>query len=166
MTKLTDLSEQELADLLDLPLDNARKWLKVAKSISDEEDAPGLKDVFDLFGDFESATSLRRSSVEELMGLSAEEVERLKRTGEFYRRYPHFKRKAPKDADTRLRYLRELLSDEVEFEARYPAAYELLFDVSKAISGLPLPSFGVRVLRSAPQGVVLPAGWSQDWKLS
>jgi hypothetical protein len=175
MTKLTDLSEQELANLLDLPLDKARKWLEVAKSISDEEDVPRLKEVFDLFGDFESATSLRRSSVEELMGLSAEEVEQLKRTGEFYRRYPYFKRHVPDDPRIRLGYLRELLADEVEFEARYPVAYELLFEQHSAISGLPLASFDarvlaspseVRILRNDPQASVLAAGWSQRWKRS
>ncbi len=31
--KLTDLLEQELADLLDLPLDKARKWLEIAQSM-------------------------------------------------------------------------------------------------------------------------------------
>jgi hypothetical protein len=166
MTKLTDLSEQALADLLDLPLDKARKWLEVAKSISDEEDSPYLKDVFNLFGDFESATSLLRSSVKKLMGLSVEEVEQLQTTGEFYKLYPYFKRKVPKDAETRLRYLRELLNDEVEFEARYPAAYEVLFEKSEAINGLLLPSFGVRVLRCAPSQTILSAGWHQEWKRS
>jgi len=161
MTKLQDLPEQELADLLGLPLVKARTWLKVAQSVA--EDPPWLED---WFGDFESATSLRRSSVKDLMELPVEEVKRLKKTGEFYRRYPYFKRKAPTDAKTRLKYLRDLLRDEVEFEARYPAAYELLFERSRAISGLPLPSFDVRVLRNDPQGSVLPAGWFQDWKRS
>jgi hypothetical protein len=57
-----------------------------------------------------------------------------------------------------LGYLRELLGDEVEFEARYPAAYELLFGGSRALSGLPLPSFGARVLRNDPQWHALSAG--------
>jgi hypothetical protein len=142
MTRLQDLPAQELADLLGTPLDKARKWLEVAQSVS--EDPPWLED---WFGDFESATSLRRSSVRELMELPVEEVKRLKKTGEFYRRYPYFKRNAPTDAKTRLKYLRDLLRDEVEFEARYPAAYELLFERSRSISGLPLPSFDVWVLR-------------------
>jgi hypothetical protein len=138
MTKLTDLSEQELATLLDLPLDKARKWLEVAKSISNAakiykselyKDKPWLSKWLEL--ETESATSLQRSSVKELMGLSVEEVEQLKRTGELYRRFPYFKRKAPTDADTRLRYLRDLLRYETEFQARYPVAYELLFGRSE-----------------------------------
>jgi hypothetical protein len=173
MTKLTDLSEQELADLLDLPLDKARRWLEVAKSISNAAEIyksqiykgqPSLSKWLEL--ESESATSLQRSSVKELMGLSVEEVKQLKRTGEFYRRFPYFKRKAPTDADTRLRYLRDLLRHESEFQARYPAAYELLFGRSEQISGLPLPSFGVRILHHDPQDQVLPAGWFQEWKRS
>jgi hypothetical protein len=174
MTKLTDLSEQELADLLDLPLDKARRWLEVAKSISEAEviyksqiykdRPPWLSEWLEL--DFESATSLQRSSVRELLGLSVEEVKQLKRTGELYRLYPYFKRKAPTDADACLRYLRDLLGHEAEFEARYPAAYELLFGRSEQIIGLPLPSFGVRITHYEPRGTVLPAGWFQEWKKS
>jgi hypothetical protein len=173
MTKLTDLSEQELADLLDLPLDKARKWLEVAKSISHAAKIykselykvqPSLSKWLEL--ETESATSLQRSSVKELMGLSVEEVKQLKRTGEFYRRFPYFKRKAPTDADSRLRYLRDLLRYETEFQARYPVAYELLFGRSEKIGGLPLPSFGIRILHHDPQDHVLPAGWFQEWKRS
>ena len=135
MSKLKDLTAQELADLLGLPLDKARRWLEVARSISEAElvgrDEPQLAGLLEL--EFESATSLRRSSVRELMGLYVEEVERSERTGEFHRRYPYFKRRVPEDAKTRLRYLRDLLRDEVEFEARYPAAYELLFGRSRAV---------------------------------
>jgi len=174
MTKLTDLSEQELADLLDLRLDKARRWLEVAKSIIEAEaiykspfykdKPPWLSEWLEL--DFESATSLQRSSVKELMGLSVEEVKQLKRTGQFHRLYPYFKRQVPTDADTRLRYLRDLLGHEIEFQTRYPAAYELLFGRSEQIGGLPLPSFGVRIMHHEPRETVLPAGWFQDWKSS
>jgi hypothetical protein len=62
MTKLTDLSEQELADLLDLPLDKGRRWLEVAKSISKREviyrDKPWLSKWLEL--ESESAISLQR----------------------------------------------------------------------------------------------------------
>jgi hypothetical protein len=173
MTKLTDLSEQELATLLDLPLDKARKWLEVAKSISNAAKIykselykvqPSLSKWLEL--ETESAASLQRSSVKELMGLSVEEVEQLKRTGELYRRFPYFKRKAPTDADTRLRYLRDLLRYETEFQARYPVAYELLFGRSEQIGGLPLPSFGIRILHHEPQDNVFPAIWFQKSKRS
>ncbi len=125
MTKLTDLNEHELADLLSLSPDKARRWLEVARTIADAGERPELEGVL---GEFESVPSLRRSYVEELMGVSAEEVKRLRRTGEFYRRFPYFKPKTPEGAAVRLRYLRELLADEFEFEARYPAAWALLFD--------------------------------------
>jgi hypothetical protein len=150
MTKLMELSEQELADLLNLPLDKARKWLEVAKSISDEEEPAWLEG---LFGEFESAPSIQHSSVNELMELSIEEVEQLKRTGEFYRRYPYFKREMPEDAETRLRYLRQLLANEVEFAARYPAAYGLLHGAFSVGSGHLLPSFDVRVLTATPVSI-------------
>lgn len=161
MTKLTDLSEQALAELLGLSIDKARRWLEVAESLSEEEPL-----LVEWFGDLESATSLQRSSVRDLMELSVEEVERLKRTGEFYRRFPYFSRKRPTDPETRLRYLRELLGGEVEFESRYPAAFEVLFGRSEAVRGLPLPSFDVRILKNDPQRCVLPVGWLQDGKLS
>ena len=173
MTKLTDLSEQELADLLDLPLDKARKWLEVAKSISHAAKIykselykvqPSLSKWLEL--ETESATSLQRSSVKELMGLLVDEVKELKRTGDFYRRFPYFKRKVPTDADTRLRYLRDLLGHETEFQARYPVAYELLFGRSEQIGGLPLPSFGVRILHHEPQDNVVPALWFEKSKRS
>jgi hypothetical protein len=70
MTKLTDLSEQELAALLDLPLDKARRWLEVAKSVSEREviykHQPWFSKWLEL--ESESATSLQRSSVKDLMG--------------------------------------------------------------------------------------------------
>lgn len=163
MTKLTDLSEQALAELLGLPLDKARKWLVVASSISDKAGQSWFNDPL---WDFESAPSLRHSAVKELMALSVEEVQQMKRTGELYRRFPYFKRRAPKDAETRLRYLRELLGNEPEFGARYPAAYELLFEASSSGRGLFLPSFGVRILENTPAESILAAGWFQEWKMS
>jgi hypothetical protein len=38
-----------------------------------------------------------------------------------------------------VRYLRGLLGAKVEFEARYPAAFEVLFPRVEAIRGLTLP---------------------------
>jgi hypothetical protein len=154
-------------------LDKARRWLEVAKSISRVEviyksqiykDRPPVSEWLEL--ESESAISLQRSSVKDLMGLSVEEVKQLKRTGEFFRRFPYFKRKVPTDADTRLRYLQDLLGHETEFQARYPAAYELLFGRSEQINVLPLSSFGVRILHHDPQDHVLPAFWFQEWKRS
>jgi len=162
MTKLKELSAQALADLLNMPLNKARRWLEVAASVSQGEEPLFVR----WFGDPESATSLRRSSVRELMDLSVEQVERLKGTGEFYRRFPYFKRNMPTDPEARLRCLRDLLGAEVEFEARYPAAFELLFPRAEAIRGLPLPSFDVRILKNAPATSVVPAGWNLDWRIA
>ena len=161
MTKLTDLPEEALAELLGLQVDKASKWLQIARSISDGSYPPWMEE---RFGDLETSAFLRRSSVEELMRFSAEEVKDLRETGRFHRRFPYLKPEKPTDHETRIRYLRDLLADEVEFEARYPAAYEVLFGNSPAISGLPLPSFDVRILRNDPHPSIVPAGWGQNWK--
>jgi hypothetical protein len=159
-TKLKDLSPQELADLLDWPLDKARKWFEVAVSVSHVEEL-GSEPVF---GDLELRPSLQRDSVRELMHLTVNEVKELKRTGQFYRRFPYFKSKVPKDTGTRLRYLRELLRGEVEFEARYPIAYRLLFGEDTTDVGFLLPSFNVRVLKNNPQESVLWRTWYGYWE--
>jgi hypothetical protein len=162
MTKLKALSAEALAELLSLPPDKARRWREVAESLSEDEEPLLVQ----WFGDLESAPSLRRSSVRELMELSVEDVQQGQRTGEFYRRFPYFKRKRPTDPTTRLRYLRELLTGEVEFEARYPAAFEVLFQGFEASRSLPLPSFDVRIPKNNPRRSVLPAGWYQDLRMS
>jgi hypothetical protein len=54
----------------------------------------------------------------------------------------------------------------MEFQARYPAAYEVLFQPSEATRGLPLPSFDVRILKNAPRASVVPAGWNQDLRIA
>lgn len=161
MTKLTELSERELTELLNLPLDKARRWLQVASLISDEDARQCLAK---WFPDDESSILLQRRSVRELMGLSVEEIQRLKKAGKFYKRFPYFKRRMPEDPQTRLKYLSELLSDEVEFAARYPAAYEVLFGGSGMVGGLPLPSFGLRVLQNDPQTIVQLPGWTEAWR--
>jgi hypothetical protein len=52
MTKLTDLTPQQLADLLDWPLDKTRKWLEVAMIVSKEVEDSWVDDHY--FGEFES----------------------------------------------------------------------------------------------------------------
>lgn len=142
MTKLTDLSEQDLAALLDVTDYKAFMWLKIAESVSDPRSLGLPAEVKAVFRGVESSTFLQRSSVEELMKLSVEEVERLRRTGELYQRFPYLRRELPRDTETKLRYLRELLHHEREFETRYPVAYETLFDGSDAVNGLSLSSLG------------------------
>jgi hypothetical protein len=55
----------------------------------------------------------------------------------------------PEDSRVRFRQLQKLLEREVEFSTRYPEAYEILFPRMSG-SGLPLPSFGIRLLRHRP----------------
>jgi hypothetical protein len=58
------------------------------------------------------------------------------------------------DSSAKWGRLRELLRHDPEFEARYPEAYELLFE-REAACGIYLPSFGVRVLDNAHQSVAI-----------
>jgi hypothetical protein len=61
--------------------------------------------------------------------------------------------KVPKDSQLRIRQLRRLLKNEPEFRTRYPQAYDI-FSPNRAQSteqtGLPLPSFGIRIPRHLP----------------
>ena len=73
---------------------------------------------------------------------------------------------SPEDAIRKLERLRNMLFREPEFEARYPEAYKELFtppfggmgSEHREGTGLPLPSFRVRILRSAPKSVVRGEG--------
>jgi hypothetical protein len=59
----------------------------------------------------------------------------------------------PRDVGLRFRQLQELLRRHFEFEARFPAAYEVLFHKlarRRDRAGLFLPSFGIHVLNSYP----------------
>ena len=61
--------------------------------------------------------------------------------------------KVPKDSHLRIRQLRSLLWNEPEFRTRYPQAYDILSPhraQRTEHSGLPLPSFGIRILRHLP----------------
>ncbi len=72
----------------------------------------------------------------------------------------------PEEAVGKLERLRNMLAWEPEFEARYPEAYKELFTPPfmgiggehREGTGLPLPSFGVRILRSEPKSVVRSRG--------
>jgi len=69
----------------------------------------------------------------------------------------------PRDVGLRFRQLQELLSEQFEFESRYPAAYEILFPQSARYrdrAGLYLPSFDVHVLNNYPQYHVQ---FQDDW---
>lgn len=69
--------------------------------------------------------------------------------------------KLPEKPGLVLRQLRSLLSKEFDFYARHPVAARLLYapphpQGRRETTGLPLPSFGVRVLRYSPSPTVFP----------
>jgi len=69
--------------------------------------------------------------------------------------------KLPESPGLRLRQLRSLMFKEWEFYARYPEAARLLYvpphpEGKRELTGLPLPSFGIRILRNDPSPVVFP----------
>jgi len=73
----------------------------------------------------------------------------------------------PRDVGLRFRQLQELLRRKLEFEARFPAAYEILFPKEGRRwdrAGLYLPSFGIHVLNSYPLYMVQPQDteWAGD----
>jgi hypothetical protein len=92
-------------------------------------------------------------------GLPEEEVQELREHGKYHRGSipsPGL----PPDPGLKLRQLRALLADEIEFRTRYPEAYRLLFasshpDERKDIGGLYLPTFGCRIAFSAPHSGAL-----------
>ena len=66
-----------------------------------------------------------------------------------------------------VRHLRGLLGAKVEFEARYPAAFEVLFPLALLILLVGLSIlFVARILKNAPALSVVPAGWNQDWRVA
>jgi len=166
MTKLRDLTAQESADLLGVPLEGASRWLEEARFLKEGGAQGPLGEWEAWLRDAEPVPYLRHAAVKDLMALSVEDVRRLKGAGRFLRRCPYFGREQPVTPEDRLRRLRDLLAEEAEFEARYPAAFAVLSPRFDAGRGLPLPSFGARVARSVPQRSVVPAGWSQDRTLS
>ena len=90
--------------------------------------------------------------------------------------------KVPFDVAGRFRALQELLRNQMEFETRYPAAFEVLFPGAarrRERGGLYLPSFDIRVLNnwiyphvqdsSRPRGAdaytSVSRWWIKDWRL-
>lgn len=158
--KLTDLQERELAELLGLTVGEAREWLKIAESISRGNEVNAFDAVT-----ISPRISSRLQSIRHLVRLSVEEVRWLIHSGELYRLYPYYNAKPPEYIGLRWRQLQDLLSDENEFSARYPAAGEAVFG-RLPTSGLPLPSLGIRVMRNAPQAHLIRAGWFSEWRAS
>jgi hypothetical protein len=134
--KLADLSAQELAELLNLSVGEARHWL------TQNDEFPWIH-------------------------LPVAGVRRLLDSGEFYELCHPFLQylKVPRDVGCRWRQLRKLLWGQPEFETRYPAAWKALFPEKarkKEVLGLPLPSFGIRVMRQWHGNYVAYAGELKD----
>ena len=80
------------------------------------------------------------------------------------------KRITPEGAVSKLERLRSMLFREAKFETRYPEAYEELFTppfqgIGGRLAegaGLPLPSFGVRVLRNDPRSEIQGVSYEQS----
>lgn len=133
MKRLKDLSVKELADLLMVSPSKAKKFLDAADS-----------------------TPFMQALVDEVQ----KDLQQLRENGTI--------ESALRDKASQYEHLRELLFREPEFETRYPAAYVLLLEsdypeIIDELAGLRLPSFGVRVLRQAPQHHTGQASKSDDY---
>lgn len=157
MRKISDLSAQELADLLHLSLGEARAWFETAELLASGAVLDSWMNWFRL----SPKMHLLLPSIRHLMRVSVEELEWLVHSGELYRLYPYYEPTHPPRAHIRWRQLEDLLSNENEFETRYPAAHKVLFG-SLATDGLALPSFGIRVQKNDPGKSVLPVVWFSE----
>ncbi len=93
-----------------------------------------------------------------LFDMSDKEVENFFRFGAI-QRWSSFK--LPEKPGLVLRQLRSLMWKEFEFHARHPEAARLLYapphpEGRREVTGLPLPSFGIRILRHNPTPTVFP----------
>ncbi len=133
MKRLSDLSVEELARLLNLSNAEAERLLKWGSASPVFAGLP--------------------------MSTPVEEIQRLRESGELHKLHPDIPH-IPENVALRWRQLQEMLRREPEFETRYPAAYDLLrsrLDRVTGRRGMPLPSFGIRVARHDPQPCVGPA---------
>ncbi len=166
--RLSDLSDRELAPLFNMTVPEVRRYRRPSKS------------------SFEAAmTDEMRAESERheqwLWNLTVEEFKRLRESDDpdnIMLLFP----KVPFDVAGRFRALQELLRNQMEFETRYPAAFEVLFPGAarrRERGGLYLPSFDVRILNNWTyphvQDGSWPGGadaytsvsrwWRKDWRL-
>jgi hypothetical protein len=131
MVKLSELSDNELALLLNTTVAEARKQR-------------------DLYSEH------RGGVFSEILDWTVEEFRQDYARGGFSRTRM-IAGDVPRDVGLRFRQLQELLRRHFEFEARFPAAYEILFPKQarrRDRAGLYLPSFGIHVLNSYPFSTV------------
>jgi hypothetical protein len=162
--RLSDLSDRELAPLFNMTVPEVRRYRRPSKSP---------------FEDDMRAESEPRQQW--LWNLPVEEFKRLRESDDpdnIMLLFP----KGPFDVGGRFRALQELLRNQMEFETRYPAAFEVLFPSAarrRERGGLYLPSFDIRILNnwtySHVQDSSWPGGadaytsvsrwWQKDWRL-
>jgi hypothetical protein len=126
-TKLSELSDYELALLLNTTVAEARKEREFFREALDGNPFA-------------------------IMDWTIEEFHQDYARGEFSRTRM-IAGDVPRNVGLRFRQLQELLRRHFEFEARFPAAYEILFPREarrRDRAGLFLPSFGIHVLNSYP----------------
>jgi hypothetical protein len=170
--RLADLSDRELAPLFNMTIPEVRRYRQPS---TDEL-------LWQWLSQTQKAEHERHH--EWLLNLSVEEFIALRESDDPNAEKPHV-REVPVDVAGRFRALQELLRSQEGFESRYPAAFESLFPPKPKVLGrrervgLPLPSFGIRVLHNwvlphvetqylgsgADAHTSVSRWWAKDWRL-
>jgi hypothetical protein len=136
--RLADLSDRELAPLLNMTIPEVRRFRQPSSGPFIEAFAEIMPEEF--------AESERRQ--ERFWNLSIEEFGALRESNDPEVESP-FVPDVPVDVAGRYRALQDFLQDQGEFETRYPAAHEILFPRAarrRERRGLYLPSYEARIL--------------------
>jgi hypothetical protein len=145
-----------LFDRIDRRLEERKELFEPPAEVSPAEFSARLEEDEELLNEIrerfeQGRTSGRFPALSEFLShLSVKEPEKFFKTGGRQAYYPV---ESPEDSRVRFRQLQQLLVREPKFITRYPEAHKILFP-RMAGSGLPLPSFGIRVLRNQPHPVV------------
>ena len=169
--RLADLSDRELAPLLDMTIPEVRRYRQPSTG-------PFAEAFAKIMSEEELAESERRE--EWFWNLTVEEFRALRESNIPEVDKPSV-REVPVDVAGRFRALQELLRSQGEFESRYPAAFEILFPRyarRRERIGLHLPSFGVHILNNwvhphvemqdqfsgADAHTSVSRWWQKDWR--
>jgi hypothetical protein len=170
--RLADLSDRELAPLLNMTIPEVRRYRQPSTG-------PFTEALAKIMSEEELADSERRE--EWFWNLTVEEFRTLRESNIPEVEKPYVA-DVPVDVAGRYRALQDLLQAQGEFETRYPAAYEILFPRAareRERRGLYLPSFEARILNNwvfpQTQGQSSTNGadahtsvsrwWRKDWRL-
>src|ERR671921_1330495 len=169
--RLADLSDRELAPLLNMTIPEVRRYRQPSTG-------PFTEVIAKFMSEEERAESERRE--EWFWNLTVEEFRTLRESNIPEVDKP-FVADVPVDVAGRFRALQELLRSQGEFESRYPAAFEILFPRyarRRERIGLHLPSFEVHVLNNwihshvesqdrfsgADAHTSVSRWWQKDWR--